>query len=140
MGERCVNWSKGHLGRMFAPSCKIEAAGVVSTGALVTTIHLLTLPEKSQPPYTFCNFQIDTKTTTVEQFDGMAKKACTEVTLPEGNAGALLKAIIAGDKGSILFNSTGNIVKGLRKFKLTGAPDQLVADALTVAPSLEASE
>ncbi len=71
------------------------------------SIELQTLPAKGRPATTYATFEIPVDTT-VAQF-----------------------ATIVSAKTGSDYNVEGpNVVKGLRKFKLTGEPDQLIRDAL----------
>ena len=71
------------------------------------SIELQTLPAKGRPAMTYATFEIPANTT-VSQF-----------------------VTIVSEKAGSEFTFDGpNVVKGLRKFKLTGEPDQLIRDAL----------
>merc|ERR1719456_1918807 len=71
-------------------------------------IELQTLPKKGEPAVTYCTFEIP-PTTTVAQF-----------------------LVLASEKAGQEIRLDGpNVVKGLRKFKLTGQPEQPIQEALT---------
>ena len=71
-------------------------------------IELQTLPKKGEPARTYCTFEIP-PTTTVAQF-----------------------LVLASEKAGQEIRLDGpNVVKGLRKFKLTGQPEQPIQEALT---------
>lgn len=80
------------------------------TAATTIPIELQTLPKKGEPARTFCTFAI-LPTTTVAQFVAIAsEKAGADVRL-----------------------DGPNVVKGLRKFKLSGDPEQPILEALAPA-------
>ena len=79
-----------------------------SASTQMIPIELQSLPRKGNPATTYCRFEISA-TTTVAQFVAIAsEKAGKEIRL-----------------------DGPNVVKGLRKFKLTGQPDQQIAEALS---------
>ena len=71
------------------------------------SIELQTLPAKGRPATTYTTFEIAADTTVAQFVSIVSEKAGAEFTL-----------------------NGPNVVKGLRKFKLTGEPDQLIRDAL----------
>ena len=81
-----------------------------SEAAPMISIELQTLPRKGAPPSTYCTFEIS-PTTTVAQF-----------------------VVIASEKAGKEIRLDGpNQVKGLRKFKLTGQPEQPMWEVLSHA-------